>query len=152
VTRWERWTFNLLALVVTMTGCAYLWMKYAMTNDDPFSVVNHPWQAPILDLHVLASPAFILMFGIIFNSHVMKKLRANRSQNRRSGLVSFGTFAVMVLSGYLLQVSSDEIWLRTLLIAHVTSGLLFSVAYAAHLVLSVKFGVSRQDIAVREVA
>lgn len=134
--RWERWTFNGLALAVAATGFVYLWMKYVMHTDDPFAVVNHPWQAAMLDLHLVASPGFVLMFGIVFNSHVMKKLRATRLPNRRSGYVSLGTFAAMVISGYLLQVSWSEAWLRALVVLHVGAGALFSVAYGAHLVIS----------------
>jgi len=150
--RWERWTFNALSLAVAATGFVYLWMRYALQNDDPFAVVNHPWQTVMLDLHVVASPAFILMFGIVFNSHVMKKLRAPRLPNRRSGFVSLGTFAAMVVSGYLLQVSSNEAWLQALVVLHVASGAIFSVAYAIHLVLSVRLARTRPIPAVREVA
>jgi len=150
--RWERWTFNALSLAVAVTGFVYLWMKYALQNDDPFAVVNHPWQNGMLDLHVVASPAFILMFGIVFNSHVMKKLRAPRLPNRRSGFVSLGTFAAMVVSGYLLQVSSSEAWLQALVVLHVASGAIFSVAYAIHLVLSASLARARPIPAVREVA
>jgi hypothetical protein len=136
--RWERWTFNALSLAVVVTGFAYLWMKYVMQTDDPFAVVNHPWQTSMLSMHVVASPAFILMFGIIFNSHVMKKLGATRLPNRRSGLVSLGTFAAMIVSGYLLQVSSSEGWLQGLVVVHVASGAVFAIVYAAHLVVSAK--------------
>ena len=150
--RWERWTFNALSLAVAATGFAYLWMKYAVQNDDPFAVVNHSWQTPILGLHVVASPALILIFGIVFNSHVMKKLSATRLPNRRSGFVSLGTFAAMVVSGYLLQVSSNEGWLTTLIVLHVTSGAVFSIVYAAHLVISARLARIRPQPAVREVA
>ncbi len=150
--RWERWTFNALSLVVAATGFAYLWMKYALQNDDPFAVINHPWQAGMLDLHVVASPAFILIFGIVFNSHVMKKLRATRLPNRRSGFVSLGTFAAMVVSGYLLQVSSNEEWLQALVVLHVASGAVFSIAYAIHLVISARLARTRPIPAVLEVA
>ena len=150
--RWERWTFNALALAVAATGFAYLWMKYALENQDPFAVVNHPWQAAMLDLHVVASPVFIFLFGVILNSHVMKKLRVPRLPNRRSGFVSLGTFAAMVLSGYLLQVSSNEQWLQTLVVLHVGSGAIFTLVYAAHLVISVRLARIRQDPAIREVA
>lgn len=150
--RWERWTFNALSFAVAATGFAYLWMKYALRNDDPFAVVNHPWQTSMLDLHVVASPALILMFGIIFNSHVMKKLSATRLPNRRSGYVSLGTFAAMVVSGYLLQVSSNEGWLEALVVLHVASGTIFSLVYATHLVISARLARRRPSPAIREVA
>ena len=148
--RWERWTFNALSLAVVATGFAYLWMKYALENSDPFAVVNHPWQTSMLGLHVVASPAFILIFGIIFNSHVMKKLSATRLPNRRSGFVSLGTFAAMIVSGYLLQVSPSEAWLPALVVVHVVSGAVFSIVYAAHLVISARLARVRPVPAVRE--
>ena len=148
--RWERWTFNALSLAVAVTGFAYLWMKYALQNDDPFAVVNHPWQTLMLSLHVVASPAFVLIFGIILNSHIMKKLSATRLPARRSGFFSLGTFAAMVVSGYLLQVSSSEEWLTALIVLHVTSGAVFSIVYAAHLVISARLARIRPSSAVRE--
>ena len=150
--RWERWTFNALSLAVAATGFAYLWMKYVLQNDDPFALVHHPWQNGMLDLHVVASPAFILMFGIVLNSHIMKKLSATRLPNRRSGFVSLGTFAAMVVSGYLLQVSSNEGWLQALVVLHVASGAIFSMSYATHLVISARLARIRPHPAVREVA
>ena len=149
--RWERWTFNALSLAVIITGCAYLWMKYGVQNDDPFAVVNHPWQTSMLSLHVVVSPALILIFGIIFNSHVMKKLSATRLPNRRSGLVSLGTFAAMIVSGYLLQVSSSEAWLQAMVVVHVASGAVFAIVYAAHLIISAKLARVPSLPAVREV-
>jgi hypothetical protein len=151
--RWERWAFNALSLSVSATGFAYLWMKYAMHTDDPFAVINHPWQTAMLDLHLVASPVLILMFGIVLNSHVMKKLRATRLPNRRSGYVSLGTFAAMVISGYLLQVSSSEEWLQALVVLHVGAGGVFSVTYGAHLVISARLARAQQTGAgIREVA
>lgn len=151
--RWERRTFNAAALLVAVTGFAYFWMKYLVQNDDPFAVVNHPWQESMLTLHVLASPPFILIFGIILNSHIMKKLRATRMPNRKSGLVSFGTFALMVCSGYLLQVMTNEWWLQALVAVHVASGVIFAGAYGLHLIISTRVLRARPAAsAVREVA
>lgn len=136
--RWERWTFGLLALVVALTGVTYFWMKYLMVNDDPFAVVNHPWQPVMLSAHVLASPGLLLIFGLILNSHILKKLGARGMPNRKSGLTSFGCFFVMTASGYLLQVATADVVLRTLVVVHVVGGVLFSAAYVAHLVISVR--------------
>ena len=149
--RWEKWSLNLLSLIVTLTGVTYFWMKYVLESSDPFAVVNHAWQIPTLNLHIVASPLFILVGGIVFNSHVMKKLRAPRLPNRRSGYVSVGTFTAMVLSGYLLQISVDPWWLQAFMIVHVTAGVMFSVAYGAHLVIGLRL-VRRQNAVVREVA
>lgn len=143
--RWERWSLNGLSLVVAATGFAYFWMKYLIAPQDPFAVVNHPWQSAMLNLHVVASPVLILIFGIVFNSHVMKKLRVPRLPNRRSGYVSLATFATMVFSGYLLQVTSSEWWLQTLVAVHVASGALFTLAYGAHLVITVRLARTRQQ-------
>ena len=151
--RWERWTFNGLTATVAVTGFVYFWMKYFVESSDPFAVINHPWQTVMLNLHVIASPFFVLIFGIIFNSHVMKKLKATRLPNRRSGYVSLAMFAVMVFSGYLLQVAANEQWLRALVAIHVTSSTVFTLVYAAHLIISAKLArVRPQAAAVREVA
>ena len=148
---WERWSFGLLTLVVLITGAAYGWMKYFVVSEDPFAVVNHPWQMPMLNLHLVASPLFVLVFGIILNSHVMKKLRATRLPNRRTAYTSPSTFAAMVLSGYLLQVTSNEQWLQALVVLHVASGAVFAVAYGIHLMVSAQLA-RRQLSAIREVA
>jgi hypothetical protein len=136
--RWERWSLNLSALAVIVTGAVYTWMKYVVINDDPFAVVNHPWQPAMLDAHLLVAPTFILIFGIVLNSHVMKKLRATKIPNRKSGFVALGTFVLMTISGYGLQVVTDDFWLNATVILHLASGAIFSVTYAGHLWISVR--------------
>lgn len=142
--RWERWSINGLSLVVAATGFVYFWMKYLIAPQDPFAVVNHPWQSAMLNLHVVASPALILVFGIVFNSHVMKKLRAPRLPNRRSGWVSLVTFGAMVLSGYLLQTAASDLWLQALVALHVASGAVFTLVYASHLVITIRLARLRE--------
>ena len=135
---WERWTFGLLALLVSATGSAYFWMKYMLVNTDPFAVVNHPWQPAMLAVHLVASPPLLLMFGVLLNSHILRKVRATGLPNRKTGLLSLGTFFAMVASGYLLQVVTAEALTQALVTIHVATGSVFSVTYAAHLVISVR--------------
>jgi hypothetical protein len=149
---WERWSFNLCALAVAASGFAFFWMKYLVQADDPFAVINHPWQSAMLHLHVLASPFFVLLFGVILNSHIMKKLRATRMPNRKTGLASFGTFAAMIVSGYLLQVATADAWLRALVVVHVASGAVFALTYGTHLVVSYRLVRRPGAAAVQEVA
>jgi hypothetical protein len=140
---WERRVFNALTLVVSATGFAWLWMKYFVVSDDPFAVVNHPWQPAMQAVHVVASPALLLMFGLILNSHIMKKLGARNVPNRKSGLVSLGAFFAMTATGYLLQVVTHEAALQALVILHVGSATLFALLYGAHLVVSVRLARSQ---------
>lgn len=135
---WERWAFNLSALAVTVTGLVYLWMKYLLDNDDPFAVVNHPWQGATLHLHVLTAPAFLLLFGSILNSHILAKCRAGTMPNRRSGLISLGAFAAMAASGYLLQTTSHASLLWAFVVVHIGGGVMFSTTYIMHLLISVR--------------
>jgi hypothetical protein len=134
---WERWTFNGLALAVAASGFAYLWRKYGLEPQDPFAVVNHPWQSAMLHAHVLASPPFILVFGVILHSHVMRKLKVTGLPNRWSGYLSLGTFVAMLASGYLLQVGTSERLLAAMVAVHIASAVVFTAAYATHLVVSV---------------
>ena len=147
---WERWTFGLLSAVIAVSGFAFLVMKYFMASDDPFALVNHPWQPAMLHIHVLASPPLIMMFGILLNGHILRKLRVGQVANRRSGIASLATFGAMVASGYLLQVISAELLLKALVVAHVASGAAFVLTYVSHLLISVRL--SRAWTPAREVA
>jgi hypothetical protein len=149
---WERWSFTLLALAVAASGFLYGWMKYVGQPVDPFAVINHPWESSMLHLHVLVSPPFVLLFGMILNSHIMKKLQATGMPNRRSGLISLGTFVAMIASGYLLQVATVETWLRALVAIHVASGAIFTLAYLVHLVASHRLAQRTRLTPFREVA
>lgn len=132
---WETRAFNALMVIVTVTGVAYLWMKYVLQTDDPFAIVNHPWEPAMLAGHVLAAPAAMLVFGMLFRSHVLQKLISNRRPARRSGWTSLVSFGAMCVSGYALQVLSDPRWIQLLVWFHVATSVLFVVGYGAHLVL-----------------
>lgn len=151
--RWERWSFNSAVAGVAVTGFAYFWMKYLLDSADPFAVVNHPWQSAMLHLHVLASPLLVLVFGLILNSHILRKLGATRVvANRKSGLLSLGLFVTMLASGYLLQVVTTDLALRTLVVVHVASSMVFCATYTAHLIVSWRMTRGRVTSPIREVA
>lgn len=133
--RWETLGFNALGAIVTASGLAYLVMKYVLGSDDPFAVVNHPWQPAMLAVHVIAAPLVILVFGMLFRSHVLDKLLSRRRPARRSGWTSLVSFLVMAASGYLLQVTIDPAWLRALVWVHVGASALFVAGYATHLLV-----------------
>lgn len=137
MTRWQKYGFTVLAATSAVSGFVYFWMKYMLEADDPFAVVNHPLQPSMLHTHVLAGPALLFLFGIVFNSHVSRRLGCTVA-NRRSGILSAATMAVMTISGYLLQVVTDGAWQRASLIAHLASGVVFTIAYVTHLAIGVR--------------
>ena len=132
---WEQWAFNVLHGIVAVTGVAYFYMKYVMAATDPFAVINHSWQPTVLSLHIVAAPVFIAFFGMLFRSHTLRKLVSPHPANRRSGWTSLVSFSTMALTGYAAQVASDPTWLSGLVWAHVSTSLIFVVAYGAHLVI-----------------
>jgi hypothetical protein len=150
---WERWTFNVSAAAITLTGVLYFWMKYLLVSDDPFALVNHPWQITTLNLHILVAPLFVLIFGVVLNSHVLKKLKAFRGPGRLSGLLSLALFAVMVTSGYALQMLTAELALTVSVWLHAGSGIGFALAYSIHLINSIRLTRRRPALPrIREVA
>ena len=134
MTWWERWAFNALHAVVAVTGVVYLSMKYAMTTDDPFAIVNHPWQPAMLSIHVVAAPFFIAFFGMLFRSHSLRKILSPDPANRRTGWTSLLSFSAMALSGYLIQVASTPALITLFIWTHVAASTVFVVGYGVHLV------------------
>lgn len=135
--RWEKYAFNSLAMLISVSGVAYGWMKYLVQSDDPFAVVNHPLQPLMLHAHVLAAPVLLVVFGIVFNSHVGRKV-GGQVANRRSGLVSLMSMVVMTASGYLLQVTTADGLRHAWLVLHLLSGGFFVLAYSIHMIISAR--------------
>jgi len=136
MTRWETRLFHLSTVIVSVSGLVYLWMKYFMVNDDPFSVVSHPWQPAMLSLHVIAAPFLVFVIGLVVQSHIRRKLASGGRSNRGSGVASMLTLPVMIASGYLLQVVADPLVVRICLVLHIGSSVVFMVTYAVHQIVT----------------
>lgn len=120
-------------LLVGGTGFAYGVVRYLVTADDPFSVVNHPWQPHLQHLHVLAAPLLVFAVGRIWPSHVARHLWEERRHRRRSGLLMCGLFVPMVASGYALQVSVNEHGRLGWAWVHSITGALWLLGFVTHL-------------------
>ncbi len=125
---------QLCVLVTTLTGAVFAVMKYAMKSSDPFAVVNHPLQPYMLSAHVLIAPLLVFGFGWIFTNHIWPGFASGIARKRKSGVWSMAAIAPMVLSGYLLQVSTADATRQAMAIAHWVSSALFVAAYGIHLV------------------
>lgn len=135
----ERWATNLSTLLVGLSGLVYAAMKYLMTSADPFSVVNHPLQPWLLDVHVLSGPVMIFAVGWIARDHILAKIRArngNGSRGRGTGLLAVVCLLPMVATGYLIQVFTDETARAVCVWTHLITGSLYLLVFVAHVVVS----------------
>ena len=133
MSRWEALAFNALHALLAATGGVYFYMKYVLRTDDPFAVVNHPWQSATLAAHVVIAPLGMMIFGVVFRSHTLKKLSMQSRSARRSGWTSLLSFGAMATSGYLLQVLAEPTWLRAMVVIHVATSSVFILGYSVHL-------------------
>ncbi|HEX9730266.1 MAG TPA: hypothetical protein VGA37_17360 [Gemmatimonadales bacterium] len=137
MTPFERWSVWLTSAVSVGTGVVYLWMKYFMETDEPWAVVNHPWQPWLLKAHILTAPLLLLVLGAVLFNHVPYHLREEGRPRLLTGLVVLAGAAAMILSGYLVQVLPSERAIEIAALAHIVTSFLFVAALVAH---SVRFG------------
>lgn len=131
--RGEAWFTQISVLLVGGSGLIYAWMCYLAEPEDPYAVVNHPWQPDLQHLHVLVAPLLVFGLGWLWSGHLRAGLRRGVRRPSRMG-VSAVLFALpMVLSGYLLQITVEEAWRKTWVVVHVVTSLLWLAAYLAHL-------------------
>jgi hypothetical protein len=135
--RLQAWLLHISTIVLTITGVVYAYMHYMMKPSDPFSVVNHPAEPYLIDIHILAAPLLVLMVGVILHSHILFKLQGGARIARKSGIFLIPLFAVMVISGYLLQVVNGNPR-KIFVTVHLISGFLWFVSYAGHHIASYK--------------
>jgi len=125
-------TLQLSLLAMALTGLVFAWMKYFMKSDDPFAVVNHPWQPHMMSAHVLLGPVAVFAIGWVFGNHIWPAF-VNHAPNRASGIVSMALIAPMVISGYLMQVSVADATRKAFAVSHWVSVAVFVIGYIAHL-------------------
>lgn len=127
--RWLMWTTS---GTTGVTGAAYWWMKYRMVSGDPWAAINHPLQPWMLKIHILAAPAMVFSIGLIGADHIWRHYRQGGQTGRRSGLTAMWAAVPMVLTGYLLQVTTSTAWLQALSWMHLATGGIFVAGLVAH--------------------
>lgn len=126
--RWQ----HVATLLTAVTGIAYGWTLYFAESEDPFSLVNHPWQPGLRAGHIVVSPLLVFALGLIWSDHVWSRIRSGFPARRRSGWLLFGSALPMILSGYALQVSSGELARTAWLTTHLVSSGLWVLSYGLH--------------------
>ena len=129
MTRPQAWFVHISNVLVGGSGLVYGWMRYFAESDDPFSIVNHPWQPDLQHAHVVLAPLAVFAVGWVWSSHVLLHWRAGTRRGRRTGIALALLFFPMVFSGYLLQTSVDDSWRDVWIWTHgITSSLWIALA------------------------
>ena len=139
---------NLSTAIVGLSGIVHAVMKYLMTPADPYAVVNHPLQPWVLDTHLLAAPLLVFAIGLIAQDHILAQVRKRpNGQGRASGLLAMWCLLPMVSTGYLIQVTTDENLRLGFVVIHLSTGGLYLILYAAHLIISRRAAARRREAA-----
>jgi len=118
-------------LLVGGTGLVYAWMLYLVQPEDPYAVVNHPFQPDVQHLHILAAPLLVFAAGLIWRRHVWPQWKRG-VERRRSGTVLICLLVPMVVSGSLIQTAVDARWRKIWVAVHLTASFLWLAGYLTH--------------------
>jgi hypothetical protein len=128
----EKWSVLSTSFLTAVTGIVYLWMKYFMEPPEAWAVINHPLQPWVLKAHILVAPLLVFALGFIAVRHVWRHFITGVPFARRSGLTAALSLAPMIVTGYLIQAVTAEGWLLAIAIAHIVTGLLYSLGITGH--------------------
>lgn len=131
--RWAALLHHLACLAVGLSGVAYGVMKYFLAGSDPDSRIGHPWQQPMLKVHVLTAPFLIFALGLVFSGHALKRLKEGEDPGRASGAGLLVLAAPLVLTGPLVQVLTGDAARRWTGWIHAALGAVYVLSYVAHL-------------------
>lgn len=135
MTRFEKWSVLSTAAATGATGLAYLWVKYGMEPSEPWAVINHPAQPWLLKSHILVAPLLVFAVGMIALRHIWRHYRSGMLWGRRSGIVTGLSLVPMVMTGYLIQGITHELWLPVVAWVHIGTSIVFVVGVAVHAVV-----------------
>lgn len=125
---------NFTNFLVGGTGVALAVLRYGYENDNPFSILNHPWEPHALHAHIIVAPLLVFAIGLIWHRHIWPQWKSKKPQKRRSGFFMMATFIPLVLSAYAIQVSMTDSWRELWIAIHLVTAAIWLIAVILHLV------------------
>ena len=102
-----RWVTYLVFGVLWASGCAWLAVHFLWAQPSPFGVIPHPWEPALLRIHGWSAAAAVFLLGWVSSQHVAE--RWEQWRRRPSGLILGAAAIVLVLSGYALYYTTDQL-------------------------------------------
>ena len=106
--------------------------RYGVSPEDPYAVVNHPWQPHFQHLHVLLAPLLVFAVGYSWRRHIGPRLGRRGLAGYKSGLGLAVAMVPMVASGYLIQTAVEPAWRKIWIGVHLVASGLWLLGYGIH--------------------
>lgn len=134
----EKWFLLLANFLTVITGLVYAWMIYLLKPVNEWDIFNHPWQKQVQALHILVVPLLLFAIGIIWKKHIQERLFRRGQARKFSGWLLILILFPMVFSGYLLQVSTEDLWRTIHGQVHLWTSLAWSLMFIVHILKFIK--------------
>lgn len=131
---------HLSVLLAAVSGFVYGGLLYFGEVEDEFGPVAHPWVPTMHTAHVLVVPLFLMALGLIWQHHIVHKLRTGAKARRTTGILLLSQAFPMIASGYLIQVTVEEFWRAVWIWTHGITSSLFAILFVLHLMVRVRRG------------
>lgn len=118
-----------VAMLLWLSGAAWLVLHYLFPQSTPFGLLPSPWEAPLMRVHGLIAVCAVFLIGWMMAAHVTVHWASRR--NRRSGLLLGGAALLLIASGYALYYTTGSPH-GAAAVAHEAVGVLSPVAALAH--------------------
>ncbi len=132
MTGFQRWFLYGSTVVTAVSGITYFVMKRFLEPLDPWAVINHPLEPWALKAHILSAPLMLFAVGLITTQHIWRSLKSSLPTGRHSGRIVSYVFGPLVLSGYLIQVTTSPLTLEVLAWTHLVLGVVGAAAIGVH--------------------
>lgn len=100
--------FHLATLLNLLVGVVYFLFRYFITVQTDFGEMPSEYQPYFQYFHILFVVPWVFVFGMLFQTHMLPKLKKKLPKKKKSGITLMVLSVLMILSGYTIQVSSPE--------------------------------------------
>lgn len=126
---------HIITFLTIIHGLFFYIIKGYFQIETDYGIRPHPYQAHAQAIHIVLSPLWIFIFGVLFKDHILEKLK-NSKFKKLSGVSSVVFSLLMVLSGYLVQIIYEPSLKEIVVNTHLVTSSLFSVFYFIHIINS----------------
>lgn len=119
-----------------VTGILWLTGHYLLAVNSDYGIVKSPLEPLSLKIHGLMAPLFLIVFGSLLPTHIIRALKAK--QNFISGIMLLFLIAYLIATGYFLYYCGNETLRNISSISHSITGCLIILMLVIHIYLGKK--------------